>query len=77
MGRLPTWAQLSILAFAVLLSPALALLMFLAVEIVIGLLVDAGVPALLALASVAIGWLLLRKVRHRQGGDLIETQGGR
>ena len=74
---LPPSARLSVVVSAALLSPALALLMAIAVEIVIGLLVDAGVPALLALASVAIGWLLLRKVRHRQGGDLIETQGGR
>jgi hypothetical protein len=57
----------------VLLSPALALLMAIAVEIV-GLLVDAGALALPAfVASVAIGWLLLRKLWHRQRGDPIET----
>ena len=49
MGRLPTWAQLSILAAAVLLSPVLALLTAIAVEIVIGVLVDAGAFALPAL----------------------------
>jgi hypothetical protein len=67
-GRLPTWAQLSILAAAVLLSPALALLIAIAVEIVIGVLVDTGVPALPAFAaSGVIGWLLLRKLRRRRG----------
>jgi len=40
---------------------------------VIGLLVDAGAPAFLALAAGAVGWLLLRKLRRRQGGDPIET----
>jgi len=46
---------LSILAAAALLSPALALLMFLAVEIVIGLLVDVGAPALLAVVAAGAG----------------------
>ena len=65
--------QFSIIAVAVLLSPALTLVMVFAVEIVIGLLVDAGAPAFLALAAGAVGWLLLRKLRRRQGGDPIET----
>jgi hypothetical protein len=70
----PPWAQLSILAFAALLSPALAFLMAIAVEIVIGALMDAGALAVTALvASVAIGWLLLRKLRYRQGGEPMET----
>jgi hypothetical protein len=41
---LPAWAQLSIIAPAVLFSPALAFLGAIAVEIVIGVLVDADVP---------------------------------
>jgi hypothetical protein len=66
--------QFSIIAFAVLLSPALALLMAIAVEIVVGTLLDADALALPAFAaSVAIGWLLLRKLRRRQGGDPIGT----
>ena len=70
----PSWAQLSILAAAVLLSPALAFLIAIAVEIVIGLLVDAGALALSTLiATVPIGWLLLCKLRRRQGGNPIET----
>jgi len=44
MRSIPVSAQLSVLAAAVLLSPALAFLMVFAVEIVIGLLVDAGAP---------------------------------
>jgi hypothetical protein len=71
---LPTWAQLSILAAVALLSPALALLMAIAVEIVIGVLVDAGGPSLPAfIAAGAVGWLLLRKLRPRQGGAPVET----
>ena len=58
---------MSILTAAMLLSPALAFLMAITVEIVIGVLVDAGALALPALAAGAVGWLLLRKLR-RQGG---------
>ena len=65
---------MSIIGLALLLSPALAFLVAIAVEIVIGVLVDAGALALSALiATGAIGWLLLRKLRRRQGGDPIET----
>jgi hypothetical protein len=53
MRSIPVSAQLSVLAAAVLLSPALAFLMVFAVEIVIGLLVDDGAPAFLALAQAA------------------------
>ena len=74
MGRLPTWAQLSILAFAALLSPALAFLIAMAVEIVIDALMDTGALALPAfVGAVAVGLLLLRKLRRRQGGDPVET----
>ena len=74
MKSIPAWAQLSIIGLALLLSPALAFLVAIAVEIVIGVLVDAGALALSALiATGAIGWLLLRKLRRRQGGDPIET----
>jgi hypothetical protein len=53
---LPAWAQLSIIAAAVLLSPALALLAAIGVEIVIGVLVEAGVPLLPAFASGVLGY---------------------
>jgi hypothetical protein len=74
MSSLPTWAPLSIIAAVVLLSPVLAFLTAIAVEILVGLLVEAGAPVLPAfLAAGAIGWPLLRKLRHRQGGTPVET----
>jgi hypothetical protein len=67
-------AQWSIIAAVALLSPALALLGFMAVEIVIGVLVDAGGPSLpVFIAAGAIGWLLLRRLGRRQGGAPVET----
>jgi hypothetical protein len=48
--------------------------MAIAVEILIGLLVEAGVLALPALvATGAIGWPLFRKLRRRPGVTPIET----
>jgi hypothetical protein len=65
---------LSIIAVAVLLSPVLAFLMAIAVEILMGLLVEAGALALPALlATGAIGWPLFRKLRHRRGVTPVET----
>jgi hypothetical protein len=67
MISLPAWAQLSIITATVLLSPVLAFLMALAVEIVIGVLVDAGPLTLITLVPVGgfIGWSVLRKRRLR------------
>jgi hypothetical protein len=66
--------QFSIIAVAVLLSPALAFLMAIAVEIVFGDLMDAGAPALPALvASGAIGWPLFRRLPRRREGIPAET----
>ena len=63
-----------IIAVAVLLSPVLAFLMAIAVEILIGLLVEAGAPVLPALvATGAIGWLLFRKRCRRPEATPIET----
>jgi len=70
---LPAWAQLSIIVAALLLSPVLAFLAAIAVEIVIGILVEAGVPLLPAFASGVIGWVLLRKLWRRHGSALVET----
>ncbi len=65
---LPAWAQLSIIAGAALLSPVLAFMVAIAVEIVIGLVVEAGAPAVPAfVAAGATGWLLLRKLWRREG----------
>jgi UPF0716 family protein affecting phage T7 exclusion len=58
MSSLPTWTTWSIAAAAVL-SPVLAFLMAIAIEILIGLVKDAGLLALLALAIAGvIGWVL-------------------
>jgi hypothetical protein len=65
MSSLPIWATWSIAAAAVL-SPVLAFLMAIAVEILIGVLKDAGMLEFLALvAASVIGYSLLRKLRVR------------
>lgn len=57
MSSLPTWAYLSIVAAAALLCPVLAFLTAIAVEILIGVLEDAGLLAILAFVAVgAVGW---------------------
>ena len=64
---LPPWAIWWIAAVA-LLSPVLAFLMAIAVEILIGALMDAGMLEISALAAVgAIGWFQVRKLRPRPG----------
>lgn len=69
MGSLPVWA-VSIIAAVVLLSPALAFLTALAVEILIDLLNEAGVPIYFAaIVTGAVGWLLLRTLRPRAKDD--------
>jgi hypothetical protein len=68
------FAQLSIIGVFVLLSPVLVFLAAIAVEIVIGVLVDAGGPSLPAfIAAGAVGWLLLRKLWRREGGVPVEA----
>jgi hypothetical protein len=74
VSSLPTWAAFSI-AIAAVLSPVLAFLMGIAVEILIGLAKDAGVPAFLVIAAIgAIAWFL-RRVRspHPRGKASLET----
>ncbi|HEX4185524.1 MAG TPA: hypothetical protein VHY78_06665 [Stellaceae bacterium] len=62
MSPLPTW-QLSIITVAILLSPVLALLIAIGVEILIDFLMAAGVPVLLSgIVAGAIGWSLFRKL---------------
>ena len=74
MRHLPPWAPLSIITVAVLLSPVLAFLTAIAVEILIALLVEAGAPVLPTLvATGAIGWALFRKLRRRPEATAIET----
>lgn len=68
MSSLPTWATWSIAAAAVL-SPVLAFLMAIAVEILIGVLKDADMLEFLALvAASVISYSLLRKLRVRPRG---------
>ena len=60
------WGLRGLIATSVLLSPVLAFLMALVVDIVIGLLNYGLVPALLVLvAAGAIGGFLFRKLRMR------------
>ena len=64
--RASKWGLSGLIAAAVLLSPVLAFLMALVVDIVIGFLNDGRVPALLVLvAAGAIGGFLYRKLRMR------------
>jgi hypothetical protein len=63
---LPTWAIWSIAVAVVLLSPVLAFLIAIGVEILIGVLYDAGMlPGLVVGAVGAIGWSLLHKLLMR------------
>jgi hypothetical protein len=61
MSTLPSWAQCSIIAALVLLSPALAFLMVIAAELVIDLAMEVGAAAVCVVAACAIGWVLYRK----------------
>jgi len=64
--RASNWGLGGLIAAAVLLSPVLAALTALVVDIVIGFLNDGSVPALLVLvAAGAIGGFLFRKLRMR------------
>jgi Gpi18-like mannosyltransferase len=65
MDRVPNWVWWTI-AGGILLSPVFAFLLAVAVEILIGVLTQGGVPALLVLAAAVIsGSLLFRKRRTR------------
>ena len=65
MSRLPAW-HLSIITDVILLSPMLALLMAIGVEILIDSLMAAGVPVLLTgVVAGAIGWSRFHKLRFR------------
>ncbi|MBV8132527.1 MAG: hypothetical protein JO282_08475 [Alphaproteobacteria bacterium] len=70
MSSLPTWAIWSIAAAAVL-SPVLAFLTAIAIEILIGSLMDAGVPVLLPLAVTgALGYEALATIRRRSRASI-------
>jgi uncharacterized membrane protein YjjB (DUF3815 family) len=68
------FVQFLIIGAFVLLSPVLALLAAIAIEIAIDILLQAGRPALPAcMTAGVIGWLLLRMVWRRPGGAPVET----
>ena len=75
MYSLSNWAWWTI-AGGILLSPVFAFLLAVVVEILIGVLTQAGAPALIIIAlSVACGWLLFRKYRTRApAGSLLGDQ---
>jgi hypothetical protein len=74
VNALPSWMHLSLIAVVVLLSPVFAFLIAIAVEIVIGEVAQAGVPAIIAIVvALIVGWSLARKLRRPQGGAPIET----
>jgi hypothetical protein len=69
MGRLPDWTKWTIIAACALLSPVLAFLLALAVEIVLSALHDAGVLRFVSFAAVgAVGWSWCRKLWVRAYG---------
>ena len=68
VSSLPTWAIWWI-AVTTVLSPVLAFLTAIAVETLIGALMDAGLAAFLAIAVAGVlGWLLFRVRSPRQRG---------
>ena len=74
MNDLPSWVHLSVIAAAVLLSPVLAFLIAIVVEIVIGAVAQGGMPAVIAVVvALIVGWSSARKLRRPQRGAPIET----
>jgi hypothetical protein len=69
MGRLPAWTMWAVIVAGVLLSPVLAFLLAIAVEIMLGVLQDAGVLKFVALAAMgAVGWSWCRTLWVRACG---------
>jgi hypothetical protein len=67
------FAQLCIIGAFLLLSPVLALLAAIVVEIAIDILLQAGGPLLPAyVAAGAIGWMVLSRLGRRQGAPVEE-----
>ena len=67
MSRLPTWAVWSIFVPLVLLSPVIAFLMAMVVEMLIWTVVDEGAPAAVVLGAAAGGLFLFRRLSTRSG----------
>lgn len=68
MDSVPSWAGWSLIAAGVLLSPVLAFLLAIAVEILVVSLLEAGAPAF-ALVGAAGALIVLRKLRRRPPDD--------
>ena len=74
MDALPNWVWWTF-AGGVLLSPVIAFLLAVLVEILIGVLSQGGLPALFVLAAVMGGCLALRRRRPRpRTGELLGDQ---
>lgn len=69
MDSLPTWAVWGVVVPCVVLSPAIALLLAIAIEIVVSSLAS----ALLGLIIAGAGGLFLYRKLHPQGGASAET----
>ena len=65
MSGVRNWAVGSAIAALVLLSPALAFLMGVAAEVVIDLMMEAGLAGICAVAAGVIGWVLFRRRSSR------------
>jgi predicted signal transduction protein with EAL and GGDEF domain len=62
MSNLRTWAKWSVVAVVLLLSPVFAFLTAIAVEALLDLVLEVGVPAILDVMAIgAILWLLFHK----------------
>jgi hypothetical protein len=69
MSNLRTLAKWSVVAAVILISPVLAFLMVIAVEALINLVLEVGVPAMLDMMAVgAIVWVLLHNHGPRPDG---------
>jgi hypothetical protein len=64
MNSLPGWAKWSIIVAGVLLSPALAFLLAVAVAVLLGVMKEAGVTAsVVAIGTGSIAYLGVRRLR--------------
>jgi hypothetical protein len=75
MNGVRNWAAGSAIAVLILLSPVIAFLMAIAVEMQIDLPVEAGTAADCTIAAGAIGWALFRKYRAQPDAPQLGAQG--
>jgi hypothetical protein len=65
MGRVRDWIVASVIAGLILLSPVVAFLIIISVEVLIDCLMEAGTTAVCDIAAAGIGWVLYRRIsRH-------------